>query len=41
VVLIAARETGFAKGKFPKDCPFTWEQAIDENFWLMIHKVKH
>lgn len=32
-VLIAARETGFAKGKFPKDCPFTWEQAIDENFW--------
>ncbi len=32
-ILIAARETGFAKAKFPKDCPFTWEQAIDDNFW--------
>jgi hypothetical protein len=32
-VLIAARETGFAKAKFPQDCPFTWEQAINDNFW--------
>jgi hypothetical protein len=32
-ILIAARETGFAKAKFPQDCPFTWEQAINDNFW--------
>lgn len=29
----AAKETGFDKNIFPKTCPWTFEQAMDENFW--------
>lgn len=29
----AARETGFLEDSFPRQCPFSFDQAIDENFW--------
>ncbi len=32
-VLIAARETGIAKDRFPINCPFTWQQIVDDDFW--------
>ena len=32
-VLIAARETGFEEDNFPVSCPWTLEQALDDDFW--------
>lgn len=32
-VLKAARETGILEEAFPEQCPFTAEQALDNNFW--------
>jgi hypothetical protein len=32
-VLEAASETGLPKSLFPPDCPFGFEQIMDENFW--------
>jgi hypothetical protein len=32
-VVQALRQTGFDRGTFPADCPYTPEQAIDPNFW--------
>ena len=29
----AAAETGLALAIFPTDCPFTFEQALDDEFW--------
>ena len=29
----AARETGLPKNTFPEKCPWSFEQAIDEEFW--------
>jgi hypothetical protein len=29
----ALAETGFARATFPADCPYSFEQAIDPNFW--------
>lgn len=34
-LLIAARETGFDKTRFPECCPFSLGQILDENFWPM------
>jgi hypothetical protein len=28
----AVRETGFARATFPQDCPFTFDQAMSEDF---------
>jgi hypothetical protein len=32
-VFDAAEETGFDTAAFPQDCPYTWEQAMDQK-WL-------
>lgn len=32
-VLIAAKEIGMEEEDFPKTCPFTYEQAMDNDFW--------
>lgn len=32
-VLIAARETGIDKTRFPECCPFSLEQILSEDFW--------
>jgi hypothetical protein len=29
----ALRETGFDRGTFPDDCPYTFEQAMNAEFW--------
>jgi hypothetical protein len=29
----AERETGFAAETFPENCPFTFDQAINDDFW--------
>ena len=29
----AARETGLAKKTFPEECPWSFEQALDNEFW--------
>jgi len=29
----AALETGLGKSTFPAECPWTFEQAMDDNFW--------
>ncbi|NJO14590.1 MAG: DUF29 domain-containing protein [Thioploca sp.] len=29
----AAKETGLSKNTFPESCPWTFEQAIDHEFW--------
>ena len=29
----ASDETSLPKSQFPAECPFTWEQIFDENFW--------
>lgn len=29
----AVAETGFARTTFPADCPYSFEQATDPNFW--------
>jgi Domain of unknown function DUF29 len=29
----AERETGFAAETFPETCPFTFDQAVDDDFW--------
>jgi hypothetical protein len=31
--LAAARETGLAEGTFPDECPFSFEHAMDGDFW--------
>jgi len=30
--LAAERETGLARATFPKECPFTYDQAMDEDY---------
>jgi len=32
-LLEAAKETGFSKTAFPTQCPWTFEQVIDDCFW--------
>ena len=32
-VLEAARQTGLAEDAFPADCPFTTDQALDDDWW--------
>jgi CTP:molybdopterin cytidylyltransferase MocA len=32
-VLAAARETGLDRRTFPVDCPWSYEQIVDETFW--------
>ncbi|MBF0475626.1 MAG: DUF29 family protein [Deltaproteobacteria bacterium] len=32
-VLIAAKETGLDETNFPQVCPYSFEQAIDKDFW--------
>jgi len=32
-VRLAVKETGLNKATFPARCPWTFEQAMDENFW--------
>lgn len=32
-VLKAVRETGLGEANFPRDCPFTPDQALDAEFW--------
>jgi len=32
-LLEAAKETGLSKATFPAQCPWTFEQVIDDNFW--------
>ena len=29
----AERETGLSESSFPSDCPFSFEQLIDDSFW--------
>jgi hypothetical protein len=31
--LQAEKETGLARGTFPADCPFTYDEAMNPNFW--------
>jgi hypothetical protein len=31
--LIASRETGLPKDKFPEACPFSLEQTLDDGYW--------
>jgi hypothetical protein len=31
--LEAARETGLDIGRFPKHCPFTLDQVLDDEWW--------
>lgn len=30
---LAVRETSFDEDVFPSECPFTWEQLLDEAYW--------
>jgi len=32
-VLETARQTGLAEEAFPSECPFTTEQALDDEWW--------
>jgi len=32
-ILTAAKETRLSETRFPPDCPFSLEQALDESFW--------
>ena len=32
-VLIAAKETGIDETDFPKTCPYSFNQAISNDFW--------
>lgn len=32
-VKLARQETGFPSEHFPSDCPFSWEQLLDEQFY--------
>jgi hypothetical protein len=32
-IVMATRETGLAKDTFPPTCPWTIEQALDQDFW--------
>jgi hypothetical protein len=31
--LEAARETGLDEAAFPEQCPWTWDEIADDNFW--------
>lgn len=31
--LIASRETGFPKSRFPETCPFSLEQTLNDGYW--------